>query len=236
MKFLKNKTLLFSLIIILLICLCTGSYFIIISIKREVSIASFDKSVTLSFGKQNIGKIIPDYYYGATSFTARNDEILNIVKNSEDVLLSISENGAEIFLLAHKGYFFRIVFFDDSRVSIRNEFGSLYTDITRQLRFPFPKNVAVHFNISAAGMSNFVTWEELVLAKDFDSLVSLYEKLNGPYLREINYEDKTISLNCSLIYVAYEPEGGKINKDMGIKIICNDEGMDFEMEHFSDEE
>ncbi|MDR0752077.1 MAG: hypothetical protein LBF12_05820 [Christensenellaceae bacterium] len=236
MKILKNKILLFPLIVVLLICFCTGAYFIIISIKREVSIASFDNSIILSFGKQNVGKIRPDYHYGEISFTARNDEIFNIVKTSDDVLLSISEDGAEIFLLAHKGYFFRIVFFDDSYVSIRNEFGSLYTDIAMQLRFPFPKDVAVHFNISAAGMSNFVTWDELAPANDFNSLVNLYEKLNGPYLRQINREAKTISLNCSLIYSLYEPEGGKINKDMGIKIICNDEGVDFEMEYFSDEE
>ncbi|MDR0696258.1 MAG: hypothetical protein LBF68_01755 [Christensenellaceae bacterium] len=230
MKIFKNKPVFFSLIVILLVILGISSYFIFISIKREVSIMSFDERVVLSFGKGWVGKIKYDYHYKYVQFEVRDDELLSKIKNNEYIIASDLTDGYYRYLLAYKGYFFWISY-TDSRdfVVIRNVFTRIFLDNTPELNAPFLiYETDVNF-LSYEDQSNFINWDKFTFVSDFESLANLYAKLDDFYVREINKESNFIVLNCTQSVL----DDITKNEDIGLKIICTNEGIDFEVVYFT---
>ncbi|MDR0752019.1 MAG: hypothetical protein LBF12_05525 [Christensenellaceae bacterium] len=227
MKILKNKLLLFLLIILLIISLGTGAYYIFISIEREVNITSFDNLVFLSFGKAKVSKIQTDTHYKRISFTARNDDMLNKIKNNKHVIMSIEEDNYAEYLLTYQGYFFNVGYLNErSRFSIENAFCLLFIDDTDYLYFPFLyPNMHINLRTTEEHRPNLIKWKMIPFASNFDELAEIYDKLGGPYFNKINNEDNTILLNCSLLV----RDKGVMYEDVVLKLICNDEGVDFEV-------
>ncbi|MDR0697407.1 MAG: hypothetical protein LBF68_07765 [Christensenellaceae bacterium] len=231
MKIFKNKLLLFSITIILLICIGITCYYLLISAEKEISITSFDNGVTLNFGKRKTGKINVDYHYKRISFTVK-DELINEIINSDYVVAKIEYPNYVELLLAYEGRFFiASCSFDYPSLGIANGFSEVFVDNSEHLFVPFLMYSQINLREDrGSSPPNFTSWNNLSFAYDFDSLANLYEKLGNVYLRKINRENKTIILNC------YQEEPEKLISDkIALKIVCLDDGIDFEVEYLDNE-
>jgi hypothetical protein len=190
---------------------------------------SFDSKVSLSFGKRKVGKITVDNHFKKISFAVKDDLIDEII-NSEYVIATYEESNNITLLLSYKGYFFiadcdRVY----SAVRISNGFGEVYLSRTTDSFVPFLRYAQIDLTDNGEMADyNFFSWNELMFADDFESLARLYNKLDSGYLRSINEDDKTILLNC----YQKEPEN-RISESFALKIVCQAEGVDFEVEYLT---
>ncbi|MDR0751634.1 MAG: hypothetical protein LBF12_03475 [Christensenellaceae bacterium] len=238
MKFYKSKVFIFSLIIVLLITCGITSYYIFISIKRDVNLISFDERVVLSFGKAKTGKISYNFHYKYIQFDMRDEELLNRIKSSEYIIASYITDTYGDYLLAYKGYFFWVCCIDDlSLIRIENLFATIFIRDEPDLYVPFlvgDHGISFYPNEEKP---NSITWDFMsflthTLVSDFESLSKMYEKLDDFYLREINYEDQFILLNCTqMIY-----GDAVVNANIALKIVSNEDGIDFEVVYLTNGE
>jgi hypothetical protein len=213
--------------IVIIIGAGLGVYFAVANGRKEVSIASFDDKVTLSFGKYKIGKITSGGYYRNISFMAKDDTIIEFIDNSDMVVEKVTYTDGGSYLLLYKGYYFIVSVGKRNGVSVTIQ--NAYCEVSAMAGFIYVPYISAVDSVNFTKefendySMRFRSWSRFEFANNFTELANLYANISPEYLVDIDLFGKTITLN----YFFSDYTAKEIRTDKNLVLKCNEEGVEF---------